>query len=144
MGPRDLHHNIDVKRVLYPQPAGTTGTGKTGVVIDRQGYRGVEFVLSYGSVTATNATITPTILEGDATGALTSVADIDLLGTEAGAALGQAASRTSGASKNVTKRIGYRGIKRYVTCKLVPTVSAAAIVGANAVLFAPDVAPVAT
>ncbi len=133
----DLHSQVAVKRVISPVAAGTTGTGKTGVVIDRQGYGGVEFLVSYGTVTATNATYTVTMLEGDATGSLTSVADADMIGTEALASLGAAATRTSGTTKNVTKKVGYKGAKRYVTVKVVNTVSATTPISASALLFNP-------
>jgi hypothetical protein len=59
-------------------------------------------------VTATNATITVTVLEGDVTGTMTSVADADLIGTEVLAGLAAASTRTSGVSKNVTKRSATR------------------------------------
>lgn len=121
---RDLHNNVDTARVLSPV-ALTTTAGAAPKIVDLQGYQGCEFLISYGPVTATNATITPVVKEGDATGAMTSVADANLLGLEANATLGQAASRTSGVSMNVNKRIGYIGTKRYVTCVLVPTVSVA-------------------
>lgn len=139
----ELQNNISARRHIAPQTAGTTGTGRTGKVIDRQGYGGVEFLFSYGSVTATNATFTVTLKEGDATGALTSVADADLIGTEALAGLAAAATRTSDVSKNVVKRLGYKGVKRYVAATIVNTVTAAAVVAAEAILFKPQVAPTA-
>ena len=137
----DLHSNMRTKTALAPA-AGTTVAGRTGKVIDRQGYGGVEFVIAYGSVTATNATIVPTLTEGTTSSAFTSVADADLVGTEALAALpAQATARTSGTGKNVTTRLGYRGNKRYLQLKYVATVTAATIVGAVAVLHSPSLAP---
>jgi hypothetical protein len=85
-----------------------------------------------------------TVLEGDVTGTLTSVADADLRGTETLAGLAaQATARTSGTGKNVTKRIGYVGKKRYVTVKEVPAAAATGIMGVVAVLYNPSVAPTA-
>ena len=139
----DLHNVSRTKRVIGPVAVGTTGTGLTGKVIDRKGYNGVEFVIGYGSVTATAATVTITVLEGDVTGTLTSVADADLLGTEALAGLGATTPRTSDVSKLVTKRIGYIGKKRYVTIKEVPTATAGALISVAAVLHTPDIAPTA-
>ena len=75
----DLHNSSRALRVITPVAVGTTGTGQTGKIIDRQGFRGVEFVCAYGSITATSAVFTVTIKEGDVTGTLTSVADADLL-----------------------------------------------------------------
>lgn len=140
----DLHNRSRTARVLSPAAAGTTGTGRTGSVIDLQGYSGVEFIIDYGAFTATGATVTVTVLEGDVTGTLTSVADADLLGTEALAGLAaQATARTSGTGKNVTKRIGYKGRKRYVTVKEVPTATAGGIIGVIALLHSPSVIPTA-
>lgn len=137
----DMHNNVDAIRAISPVAVGTTGTGLSSQIIDRRGYGGVEFIIGYGTVTATNATVTITLLEGDTTGALTSVAAADLLGTEANAGLA-AATRTSGTSKNVTKRVGYKGGKRYVQLKEVPTVSAGVLISVDAILHNPQVGPV--
>lgn len=139
----EMQNNIRPVRLISPVAAGTTGTGKTSAASlgDRQGYAGVEFIFDYGTVTATNATITVTVLEGDVTGTMTSVADGDLIGTEVLATLGQAATRTSGVSKNVSKRIGYKGVKRFVQVKMVPTVTATTPIAATMLLFRAAVAP---
>ena len=91
----DLHNNISAKRLISPIAAGTTGTGKTSAAAlgDRQGYAGVEIIFDFGTLTATNATVTVTLLEGDVTGTMTSVADADLIGTETLAGLAAAATR---------------------------------------------------
>jgi hypothetical protein len=139
----DLHNNSHVKRVISPVAAGTTGTGLTGEIIDLQGYSGVEFIIDYGEAAATGYSVAITVLEGDVTGTMTSVADADLLGTEAYAGLAvQATARTSGVGKNITKSIGYKGAKRYVTVKEVPTGAATGIVGVHALLHSPQHAKV--
>lgn len=139
---KDLHSKVRTAQALAPA-ALTTVAGRTGKIIDLQGYGGVEFVVNYGSITATNATITVGMKEGDATGSLTSVADADLLGTEALAGIA-AGARTSGVGKNVTKRIGYTGSKRYVQLNVVSsTVTAATILSATAVLHSAHIAPTA-
>lgn len=133
---QELHNNIAVRRVVSPVAIGTTGTGKTGAIIDRQGYGGVEFLVAYGTVTSSTAVFTVTVKEGDATGSLTSVADADLVGTEAAAGLA-AGARTSGTTKNVTKKVGYKGSKRYVQANISSTATAGTPVGIDAVLFNP-------
>lgn len=138
----DMHNNVKALRVISPVAVGTTGTGKTGTIVDRQNYGGVEFLIGFGTVTATNAVFTTTVFEGDVTSTMTSAADADLLGTEALAGLAAAATRTSGVSKNVTKRIGYKGSKRYVNVKVSSTVTAATPISVDAVLFNPNVRPV--
>lgn len=140
---RDLHNNISIVESIDPVAVGTTGTGQTGAVVDRRGFDSVEAVLSYGAITATAATFTVTILEGDATGSMTSVADADLLGTESAAGIA-AATRTDGSTENVVKRIGYIGSKRYVQAKIVSTATAGTPVAASFILGNPQGAKVAT
>jgi hypothetical protein len=142
--PRDLQNNIDTVRTIAPVAAGTTGVGVVGKVVDTAGYEGVTIVLAYGTITATNATITPVVKHGDVTGTMTSVADSGLIGTEAGAGIAAGTPRTSNANKNVTKRIGYIGGKRYVSCNLVPTITATTPVSATVILSHPRHRPVAT
>lgn len=139
----DLHNAVRTVVGVAPVAIGTTGTGQVGKVIDRQGYGGVEFIVAYGTLTATGAVYTVTVKEGDATGSMTSVADADLLGTEALAGIPAGTPRTSGISKNVTKRVGYRGNKRYVQCGVKSTVTAATPVSVTAVLHSPQLAPTA-
>ena len=68
----DLHNNCDGTVVVESIAIGTTGTGQTGGIIDTQGYGGVEFIVNYGAVTATDAVFTVVIKEGSVTGTLTS------------------------------------------------------------------------
>lgn len=136
----DLHNNVRTKSVIAPVAIGANAT-KTGVVIDRQGYGGVEFVASYGSVTTTGTVVTLVVKEGDATGSLTSVADANLLGTETLASLA-AGARVAGAGKEVTKRVGYKGSKRYVSVNAISTgTTSVGCVGIAALLHSPQIAP---
>jgi hypothetical protein len=144
MGQYDAHDNIKIKEVIPIQTVGTTGTGRTGAVIDRAGYAGVEFLLGFGAVTATNAAFTVTVKEGDVTGTMSTVTAANLLGSTANGTVGQAATRTSGVSKNVTKRIGYKGLKRYVSANVSSTISSGANIHVQALLTNPANAPVAT
>jgi hypothetical protein len=139
----ELHNNISAQRCIAPVAVGTTGTGTTGKVIDRRGYRGVEFIISYGTITGVTSVFTVIMKEGDTTGTLTSVADADMLGLEANAGLASG-TRASGTNKNVTKRIGYKGIKRYVTVLVKSTVTATTPISVDALLYGPDLGPVAT
>jgi hypothetical protein len=143
MAYRDLHNNVDIVAVINPITVGTTGTGRTGSVIDVRGYDSVELAINYGAITATAATFTVTVLEGDVTGTMTSVADADLLGTESAAGLA-AATRTDGSTENVSKRIGYIGSKRYLRADVKSTATAGTPVSVNAILARPHRAPVAT
>lgn len=137
----DLHNNSRTKTVIAPVAIGANAT-KTGKIIDRQGYGGVEFIAAYGAVTTTGTVVTLVCKEGDVTGTLTSVADADLLGTEALASLLATTPRTSGVSQNVTKRLGYKGAKRYVQVNAVQTgVTSVGCVGITALLHSPHRAP---
>ncbi len=142
MSNNDLHNNIGQKRIVGPVAIGANAT-VSGKVIDRQGYGGVEFIASYGAIATTGTVVTLVVKEGDVTGTMTSVADGDLLGTEALASrLGGAT--TSGVGANVAKRVGYIGTKRYVTVDAVKTgTTSVGCMSVNAVLFSPAVAPVA-
>ena len=137
----DLHNRMRTLTVIAPVAIGANAT-KTGKIIDRQGYGGVEFVAAYGAVTTTGTIVTLVCKEGDVTGTLTSVADADLLGTEALASLLAATPRTSGSTSNVTKRLGYKGQKRYVQVNAVQTgVTSVGCVGITALLHSPGLAP---
>lgn len=139
---KDFHNNMTHSRVIDPIAIGANAT-KSGRVIDRAGYDGVEFLAAYGAVTTTGTIVTLVCQEGDVTGTLTSVADADLLGTEILASLPvQATARTSGVGKNVTKRLGYKGSKRYVTVNAVGTgTTSVGCVAVSALLLAPNIAP---
>ena len=139
---RDLHNNIDAVRIVGPIAIGANAT-VSGKVIDRRGFGTVEFISSYGAIVTTGSVVTLVVKEGDVTGTMTSVADSNLIGTEALASrLGGAT--TSGTGQNVAKRVGYRGFKRYVTCDAVKTgTTSVGAMAVTAILGSPDVAPVA-
>lgn len=138
----DLHNNLSAKRVVGPVAIGANAT-VSGKVIDRKGYGTVEFIMSYGAIATTGTVVTPVIKEGDVTGTMTSVADADLIGTEALAARLGNAALTSGTTINVSKRVGYRGNKRYVTCDMVKTgTTSVGCMAVSAILGSPAVAPV--
>lgn len=129
----DLYSGHNVQRAISPVAVGTTGTGKTGKIIDRKGYIGpVLFAVGYGAITSSTAVFTVTVKEGDVTGTLTSVADADLIGTEAGAGLG-AGARASGTTMNVTKKVAYKGGKRYVQCNVKSTATAGTPIHVDAI-----------
>lgn len=135
---RDMHSNINVLTAIAPQAIGTTGAanGKLSGIIDRQGYEAVEFVFQSGASASVADTVNPVVFEAAATGdSFTSVADADLIGTEAGQKLTLTAAGAS--------RIGYRGNKRYLKLRLYGLGTATAIVSAAAVLGKPHLAPVA-
>lgn len=137
---KDMHNCTRGKLAVNPVALGATGA-ITGLVIDRQGYGGVEFLTTYGSITTTGTDVAVIVKEGDVTGTLTSVADADLIGTEALAALA-AGARVAGTGKEVVKRVGYKGNKRYVSLSFNHTgTTSVGIVGAAAILHSAYIAP---
>lgn len=145
MTTKDLHNNLFGLVCIAPQTVGTTGTGRTGQAIDRRDYMGVEFFIGYGAITATNAVFTVTVKESDSATAasFTSVADADLLGTEAAAGIAAGTPRTAGSNSAMFKRIGYKGSKRYVRVDVKSTITAATPISVMAGLWSPNLLPVA-
>jgi hypothetical protein len=92
-------------------------------------------------VTATNAVFTTTVLRGDVTGTMTSVADADLLGTELLASLA-AARRAPRASQERDQAHRLQGHKRYVNVKVSSTVTAATPISGRRGALQPERAPV--
>jgi len=133
---KDMHNSIKVIHAITPQVVGTSGAanGKLSAIVDRQGFESLEFVYSAGTSASAADTINPIVLEADATGdSFTSVANDDLLGTESAITLSAAGS----------KKVGYKGNKRYTRLRLYGLGTATAIVGAVAILGNPADAPVA-
>lgn len=143
---RDLFNNIKVVRAIQPKAVGTSGiaNGSLSEVIDRQGYESVTFVIGHGTAGATGDTTSVVCYESDAsTGGFTSVADDDLVGTEAAAGLpAQATARTSGTGMNISTKLGYIGSKRYCRIRLYGTGHATGLVAASAILHRASILPV--
>jgi len=133
MASRDLKNNIKIENGLNIASI-TTNTTTAGVEVDTQGYESVTIEVITGA--RTDGTVTPLLQESDVSGSYSgSVADEDLVGLEADAALSTADSRA---------RFGYIGTKRYVKVSLVSTsVTTGLTAGASVILGNPKSAPVA-
>lgn len=103
-------------------------TTTAGTEIDTQTFEALTFIIQAG--TLSDGTYTPLIQHSDTSGSgYTDVADADLIGTEAGAALD---------TSNTTSRIGYVGKKRYVKLSVVSaSTSSGGTLGALAILGRP-------
>lgn len=135
---RDMHNNIDVKRVISPVSVADS-TAQVGQIIDRQGFDKLEYIIATGSLADADATFTVLLEEGDVANMSdsTSVADADLLGTEA------LASFTYADDDKVFK-LGYKGNKRYTRLTITPAANGSAgLLCAVAILGNPAVAPTA-
>ena len=138
-----LNLHEECKAVFGYSAAITSAAILKSKVIDRRGYNGVEFIFNYGLTASAADTHTVTILDCDdtTTGNFASVADTYLNGTEALAGCA-AAALTSGVRINVSKRIGYKGNKRYVRAYCVGAGTATTIGSCTALLYAPETAAV--
>lgn len=134
----DLHNNLDFRRAISPVSV-ADNTALVSQIIDRRGYGALEFTIAVGAIADADATFTVLLEHGDI-GNLSDAAavpDEDLLGTEA-----QAAFIFSDDDK--MRKLGYRGIKRYVRLTITPAANAsAALLCAVAILGSPSVLPTA-
>lgn len=133
---RDLHNNIHTKRVISPVSV-SDNTAQVGQIIDRQGYESLEYIIATGSLADSDVTFTVLLEESDDSGMspASAVADTDLLGTEALAGFQYD-------DDNETRKLGYKGNKRYTRLTITPVGNAsAALLCAVAVLGDPANAP---
>lgn len=113
---RDLASNIAVRPVI--SPAANTNLGTTplvGAVIDRLGFNSLVYVIATGTLSDTNATYAVLLEDSDASGSgFFPVDDSYLTGTEAAAGF-------TFADDSKTRKLGYRGTKRYSRLTITPT-----------------------
>jgi hypothetical protein len=133
---RDIFNRLRVIKAISPKAIGTSGIagGSLSDVIDTRDFDAKGFVINHGTAGATGDTTSVIVYESDSATAasFTSVADADLLGTEAAAGLPvQATTRTSGTGMNISKKIGYIGTKRYLRVRLYGTGHATGLVSAD-------------
>jgi hypothetical protein len=105
---RDIHNNIKITPAINPAAAITGNTTTTGATIDTQGFESLELVVQSGTIT--DGTETFTVYEGDQANMSDegAVAAGDLIGS---------APVFAATDDNVTKKVGYRGNRRYVRIK---------------------------
>ena len=133
----DLYNNISVKRVLSPVSVADT-TAQVGEVVDTLDYNSIVFAIATGSIADADATFAVLLEESDASGSgFTAVADADLIGTEALAGF-------QFDDDNETRKLGYKGTKRYLRLTITPAANAsAALLSAVAIMGHPRVGPAA-
>jgi len=137
---RDIMNNVHVVNAIPPVAARTDNTAIVSSIIDVRDYDSAMFAISIGTNTDTNATFTALLEESDASnmsGAV-AVADADLNGTEALAGF-------DFADDTETRKLGYRGAKRYIRLTITPAGndSGNIFVAAVAILGNPMIAPTA-
>lgn len=133
---QDLFNHITPRRVISPVSV-ADNTAQVGQIIDRQGYESVTYIIATGSLADADATFAVLLEESDDAAFATSnaVADGDLLGTEALAGF-------QFDDDNETRKLGYRGNKRYTRLTITPAANAsAALLAAVCVLGHPSNSP---
>jgi hypothetical protein len=133
---KDIHNNVKASRVLGPVSI-TSSTTTVGQIIDMKAFGALEFIIAAGSLNA--GSFTPKIEHSDNSD-LSGGVDVpaaELIGTIAEATFADT-------DDNAVKKIGYRGIKRYVRLSIVSAgASGANLIGAVAVQGLPEIAAVA-
>ena len=112
---RDLHNDVLYSRGLSPVVAGTDNTPYVSQIIDTANFAHNEFIIMIGANTDADATFVVLMEDGD-NASLTdnaAVADGFLLGTEVAASF-------DFSDDNETRKIGYKGIKRYARVTITP------------------------
>lgn len=134
----DLFNNINIKRGISPYDHATGDAAVTTQIIDTQGLASLTFVIATGSLADADATFAVLVEESNDSGMAgkNAVADEDLLGTEAlaGFAFGD---------DDKCFKIGYKGIKRYVTLTITPTGNTGAALLSVVAITVPQLRPAA-
>lgn len=133
----ELHNNISAVRVISPiSQAGNAAM--VGAIMDMQGFGAAEFLITLGTITTSGTTYTALLEEGAVANLsdAAAVADADLLGTEALASF-------IDSEVNTTKKLGYKGNKRYIRLTMTPAGNTgASTMSAVCVKARPSIAPV--
>lgn len=133
---RDSCNNLHPLKVITPVVV-TDNTAQVGTIIDRQGYDALTYFIVTGTLADADATFAVLLEEGDAANLSDAapVDDADLIGTEALAGF-------TFADDGETRKLGYRGNKRYTRLTITPSGNTGnAPIAAIAVLGRPAVAP---
>ena len=134
----DLFNNINLKRGISPYDHATGDAAVASQIIDMQGIGALVFAIATCSLADVDATFAVLVEESDDSGmsGKTAVADADLLGTEL-----LAAPLFSDDDKCF--KIGYKGVKRYVTCTITPTNNTGAALLCVIAITVPRILPAA-
>ncbi len=135
----NLHNIIKVVRAISPVATPIDNTAQVSQIVDRAGYEGLEFAIATGAVPDVDATFAVTMQHGDQANLsdAAAVSADDLIGTLAAAGF-------TFADDDSTRKIGYKGTKRYVRLTITPANNTSAtLLAAVAILSGARKAPVA-
>lgn len=135
----DIHNNVAIRKVISPiSQAGNAAM--VGAIIDRLGFNALEFAITLGTLTTAGTAYTALLEDADEVAfnvTNAAVVDADLLGTEALASFVDS-------EINTTKKLGYKGNKRFVRLTMTPSGNTgASTMGAVAILGSAELSPVA-
>ena len=119
--PTSLHDTVKPVPAILPGTSVSDNTPVVSAILDTAGFEAVELVVITGTLADADATFTVLLEHGD-TPTLSdaaAVADDELVGTEAEASF-------TAANDNTTRKIGYRGMKRYLRATITPSGNSAA------------------
>ena len=138
MSLKDEFNEVNPKRSISPVSF-SSNTALVGQIIDNKGYGALTYVIAVGTAGTAGATYTVTLDEGNASDLsdASAVAATDLIGTLALASF-------TGNDADKTRKLGYKGSKRYTRLTITPAGnSAAAVVGVVALQDEADIQPAA-
>lgn len=133
---RDLMNQIHPKRAIAPVSV-ADNTAQVSQIIDKAGYDSLTFVILTGSIADADATFAVTLEHGDDSGLSDTAvpAAADLIGTTTLAGF-------QFDDDNEPRKIGYKGLKRYVRLTITPSANAsAALLSCVAILGHPKAGP---
>ncbi len=113
---RDLHHDVLYTLAEPPQAAVTNNTPFVSTILDTANFAINEFVLLIGSLSDADATFVVLMEDGDESNLSDNAAVVDsqLIGTEA-------LATPLFSDDDSTKKLGYRGAKRYIRVTITPS-----------------------
>lgn len=116
----DLYNAVSVVRALSPVSV-SDNTAQVSQILDRRGFNAVMLGILTGSIADADVTFTVLLEHGDAANLSDAVAvpDEDLIGTEALAGF-------QFDDDNETRKLGYKGVKRYLRATITPANNASA------------------
>lgn len=134
----DLFNSINLKRAISPYDHATGDAAVTSEIIDMQGNGALVFAIATGSLADADATFTVLVEESDDSGmsSKNTVAAGDLLGTAALASF-------IFSDDNKCFKVGYKGVKRYVTLTITPATNTGAALICVIAILVPRLQPAA-
>lgn len=110
----DLHHDIEVRRLISPDEGAGSDVAKVSQKIDLANVAACEVVIATGTLADANATFAVLIEDSVDNSNFDPVDDAYLLGTEAGASF-------TFDDDDEVRKIGYIGPRRYLRVTITPT-----------------------